>query len=118
MLGHAGQVHPSRGAGPRELESLIAWSREFARPRLIAIEGAKGFGLPLRRRFLALDEDVVDVPTHLMADGRRSSRSRGKIAGPGPGAPAPRTPPADTAGRWRVHRRSSRRSRACRKKMS
>ena len=66
------------GASPRELERLVAWTHSFDGPRLIAIEGARGFGLPLSRRFLALDEEVVDIPTHLTADGRRSSRSRGK----------------------------------------
>jgi transposase len=66
------------GASTRELERLGAWTRAFDGPRLFAIEGAKGSGLLLSRRFLALDEDVVDIPTHLTADGRRSSRSRGK----------------------------------------
>jgi len=66
------------GASPRELERLLAWVQSLGDVRLVAVEGAKGFGLPLTRRLLAAGQEVVDVPTHLTADGRRSSRSRGK----------------------------------------
>jgi transposase len=66
------------GADPRELERLVAWIGDFGGQRRVAVEGAKGFGLPLTRRLLARGEEVVDVPTHLTAVGRRSSRSRGK----------------------------------------
>lgn len=65
-------------AEPRELERLLASIQDFADHRLVAVEGAKGFGLPLTSRVLASGEEVVDVPTHLTAVGGRSSRSRGK----------------------------------------
>ncbi len=66
------------GARPAELDRLIAWIEQLGAVRLIAIEGAKGFGLPITRRLLGGGVEVVDVPTHLTALGRRSSRSRGK----------------------------------------
>jgi transposase len=66
------------GAGAAELDRLVAWVARFADDRLVAIEGAKGFGLALTRRLLDAGEDVVDVATHLTAQGRRSSRRRGK----------------------------------------
>lgn len=66
------------GAAPRELERLLAWAGGFGDIRLVAVEGAKGFGLPLTRILLAAGHTIIDVPTHLTADGRRSSRSRGK----------------------------------------
>jgi transposase len=66
------------GAGVDELDRLIAWITEFGSERLVAVEGAKGFGLALTRRLLEAGERVVDIATHLTADGRRSSRRRGK----------------------------------------
>ncbi len=66
------------GARPAELDRLQTWIGDLGPVRLVAIEGAKGFGLPITRRLLAASVDVVDVPTHLTALGRRSSRSRGK----------------------------------------
>lgn len=66
------------GAHPAELDRLLVWISELDSVGLVAIEGAKGFGLPITRRLLAAGVDVVDVPTHLTALGRRSSRSRGK----------------------------------------
>lgn len=66
------------GAGVDELDRLIAWIAEFRSERLVAVEGAKGFGLALTRRLLEAGERVVDIATHLTADGRRSSRRRGK----------------------------------------
>ena len=66
------------GAGPEELARMVAWASGFDGERLIAIEGAKGFGLALTRRFLAAGESVVDIATHLTAQGRRSNRRRGK----------------------------------------
>lgn len=44
----------------------------------MAIEGAKGYGLPLAQRLLSAGEHVVDIATHLTAQGRRSSRRKGK----------------------------------------
>lgn len=66
------------GAQPAELDRLGAWIDELDEVRLVAIEGAKGFGLPITRRLLAAGVEVIDVPTHLTALGRQSSRSRGK----------------------------------------
>jgi transposase len=66
------------GAHPAELDRLQTWIGDLGPVQLVAIEGAKGFGLPITRRLLAASVDVVDVPTHLTALGRRSSRSRGK----------------------------------------
>lgn len=66
------------GAGVDELDRLIGWIAEFDCERLVAVEGAKGFGLALTRRLLEAGEAVVDIATHLTADGRRSSRRRGK----------------------------------------
>ena len=66
------------GARPAELDRLVAWIEQLGDVGLVAIEGAKGFGLPITRRLLGRSVQVVDVPTHLTALGRRSSRSRGK----------------------------------------
>lgn len=66
------------GAGVEELDRLTTWIGLLAGNRLVAVEGAKGFGLALARRLLGAGETVVDIPTHLTADGRRSSRRRGK----------------------------------------
>ncbi len=55
------------GAGPEELARLVAWAPGLDGERLIAIEGAKGFGLALTRRFLAAGENAVDIATHLTA---------------------------------------------------
>lgn len=66
------------GAGVEELDRLIAWITVFDNSRLVAVEGAKGFGLALTRKLLDAGEHVVDIATHLTADGRRSNRRRGK----------------------------------------
>lgn len=66
------------GAGVPELNRLVSWAVQFNGPRLIAVEGAKGLGLALTRRLLEAGEQVVDIATHLTADGRRSGRRRGK----------------------------------------
>lgn len=66
------------GAGVEELDRLIAWITVFDTSRLVAVEGAKGFGLALTRKLLDAGERVVDIATHLTADGRRSNRRRGK----------------------------------------
>ncbi len=66
------------GARPAELDRLLTWLEDLGEVALVAVEGAKGFGLPLTRRLLATGTVVVDVPTHLTAIGRRSSRTRGK----------------------------------------
>ncbi|MBJ7595509.1 MAG: transposase [Candidatus Dormibacteraeota bacterium] len=65
------------GASAQELAALTTWASNQA-PNLVAVEGARGFGLALTRCLLAADLEVADVPTHLTADGRRRSRFRGK----------------------------------------
>lgn len=61
-----------------ELDRLVDWIAGLGGDRLVAIEGAKGFGLALTRRLLDAGETVVDIATHLTADGRRGNRRRGK----------------------------------------
>ena len=41
------------GANAGELDRLCAWIRGWGAVELVAIEGAKGFGLPITRRLLA-----------------------------------------------------------------
>jgi transposase len=65
-------------AGPAGLERLCAWVQGFERPRLVAVENARGYGLALARRLLSEGEELVDVPASLTSDGRRRSGQRGK----------------------------------------
>jgi transposase len=65
-------------ASTDELDRLVAWIGCQGDSRLVAVEGAKGFGLALTRRLLDAGEDVVDIATHLTAEGRRAGRRRGK----------------------------------------
>jgi transposase len=65
-------------AGPAGLERLCDWLEGFERPRLVAIENARGYGLALVRRLLGRGEALVDVPAVLTCDGRRRSGQRGK----------------------------------------
>jgi transposase len=66
------------GSGPGELVRLAAWVGTFAGARLVAVEGARGYGLALTRVLLATGERVVDVAPALTAAGRRRGRARGK----------------------------------------
>lgn len=66
------------GSGPAELARLLAWIECLPRPRLVAIENARGYGLALVRLLLAQGEELVDVPATLTSDGRRGSGQRGK----------------------------------------
>jgi transposase len=66
------------GAGVDELARLVRWTQNQPAPRLVAVEGAKGYGRALTQAFLAAGETVVDVATHLTVDSRRRSRRRGK----------------------------------------
>ncbi len=66
------------GAGPGELSRLLAWIECLPRPRLVAIENARDYGLALARLLLAQGEELVDVPASLTSDGRRGSGQRGK----------------------------------------
>ena len=66
------------GADRGELARMRAWIQTMPGPRQVAIEGAKGFGRALTLVLLDAGEEVLDVPTHLTARGRRRSRRRGK----------------------------------------
>lgn len=66
------------GASQSELGRLVTWVQQQTGPRLVAVEGAKGYGRALTQALLAAGETVVDVATHLTADARRRLRRRGK----------------------------------------
>jgi hypothetical protein len=66
------------GAGPRELDRLLGWIQSFPNERLVAVEGARGLGLPLVRKLLAAGEAVVDVPSVLTSGSRRQTGRLGK----------------------------------------
>lgn len=66
------------GAGARGLAQLEGWIDALPRPRLVAIENARGYGLAIVRTLLAQGEELVDVPATLTCDGRRGSGLRGK----------------------------------------
>jgi transposase len=66
------------GTDRGELARMLAWIQGFPAPREVAVEGAKGFGRALTLHLLQAGEQVIDVPTHLTAQGRRHSRRRGK----------------------------------------
>lgn len=65
------------GASPEQLQRLLDWIN--SRPVVkVAVEGSKGYGLPLARLLLAAGLTVVDVSSNLTADERKRSRRRGK----------------------------------------
>ncbi|MBX6369438.1 MAG: transposase [Rhodospirillales bacterium] len=66
------------GADVRGLAKLSAWIAALPKPRLVAIENARGYGLAIVQSLLAQGEELVDVPATLTCDGRRSSGQRGK----------------------------------------
>jgi transposase len=66
------------GSTAAELDRFVGWVRSLPAPRLVAVEGAKGYGRMLTLRLLAAGETVVDVATNLTAEGRRRSRRPGK----------------------------------------
>lgn len=66
------------GASPQQLQGLAGWVGGFQGPRLVAVEGARGYGLALTRVLVAAGERVVDVAPALTAAGRRRGRARGK----------------------------------------
>jgi transposase len=66
------------GSNPRELDRLARWIAGMGSERIVAIEGARGFGLALARRLLACGEIVLDVAPSLTASERRSLRGSGK----------------------------------------
>jgi transposase len=65
-------------AGLPGLGQLLAWIEALPRPRLVAIENARGYGLAIAQSLLAQGEELVDVPATLTCDGRRTSGQRGK----------------------------------------
>ena len=68
----------SAGTAAAELDRLVGWVQSLPAPRLVAVEGAKGYGRLLTSRLLEAGESVVDVATNLTAEGRRRSRRPGK----------------------------------------
>ena len=66
------------GSDARELDRLARWVHGMGPERIVAVEGARGFGLALCRRLLAAGETVLEVAPALTASERRSSRRRGK----------------------------------------
>jgi transposase len=66
------------GSNPRELDRLARWVAGMGPDRIVAIEGARGFGLALARRLLAAGETVLDVAPSLTASERRALRGSGK----------------------------------------
>lgn len=66
------------GADVSEIARLVAWIAHQPGPRLVAVEGAKGFGRALTLALLAAGETAVDVATHLTVEHRTRSRRRGK----------------------------------------
>lgn len=68
----------SVGTDAQSLRHLIAWASQLPAPRLVAVEGAKGYGRILTRMLLAAGEEVVDVATYLTGQTRRNARHRGK----------------------------------------
>jgi len=66
------------GSNPRELDRLARWIAGMGPERVVAIEGARGFGLALSRRLLVAGETVVDVAPALTVGERRAARRPGK----------------------------------------
>src|SRR3989304_956457 len=86
------------GSDAGELDRLVRWIKGVGPERIVAMEGARGFGLALCRRVLAAGETVLDVAPALTASEPRSNRKAGKddrgdavavarIAMRGPGLP-------------------------------
>lgn len=65
------------GAAPEQLRELVEWVEQTGAD-IIALEGAKGYGLPLARLLVAAGHTVVDVSSNLTADERKRSRRPGK----------------------------------------
>ena len=66
------------GASPREITRLLRWIVGLGQVVLVAVEGARGLGLPLTRRLVESGHTVVDVAPALTAEARRQGRRRGK----------------------------------------
>jgi transposase len=65
------------GAAPEQLTKLLDWVASTG-AETVAVEGTKGYGLPLARRLLAAGYTVLDVSSNLTADERKRSRRPGK----------------------------------------
>ena len=66
------------GSDPPELDRLVRWVEGIGPERIVAVEGARGFGLALCRRLLGAGETVLDLASALTASERRSGRKAGK----------------------------------------
>ncbi len=66
------------GSAAAGLDRLVGWVQSLPAPRVVAVEGAKGYGRMLTQRLLTAGEAVVDVATNLTSEGRRRSRRPGK----------------------------------------
>ena len=79
-LDHHGRIlaELTVGSNARELDRLARWIAGIGRERVVAIEGARGFGLALSRRLLVAGETVVDVAPALTVGERRAARRPGK----------------------------------------
>jgi transposase len=66
------------GSNPRELDRLARWIAGIGTQRIVAIEGARGFGLALCRRLQGAGETIIDVAPALTVAERRSARRPGK----------------------------------------
>lgn len=65
------------GASVEQLARLLDWIGRFDVTK-VAVEGSKGYGLPLARLLVAAGYVVVDVSSNLTAGERKRSRRRGK----------------------------------------
>ena len=61
------------GSNPRELDRLARWIAGIGTHRIVAIEGARGFGLALCRRLQGAGETIIDVAPALTVAERRSA---------------------------------------------
>ena len=66
------------GADEAAIARLVSWIDGLQNVRLVAVEGANGFGIAVTRRLLAAGFSVVDVASSLTGEGRRRGRRRGK----------------------------------------
>ena len=64
--------------GARGFGALLMWARELDSQRVWALEDCRHVAGSLERFLIARGERVLRVPTKLMADSRRSARTRGK----------------------------------------
>ncbi|MGC5224214.1 IS110 family transposase [Micromonospora sp. DT81.3] len=65
------------GAAPEHLTKLLDWVASTGADT-VAVEGTRGYGLPLARLLLAAGYTVLDVSSNLTADERKRSRRPGK----------------------------------------